>query len=114
MKKSTIAVCIVVLLLLIIAVVTGSSSAKEKVEISRQVINYEYIEAHTEIETSYHYQFDILGEESFKLMPDTHTVHYDPEYKLEYLITYEDGTTKTEWETVTENEYMKAVEENDK
>lgn len=113
MKKIVIAVLTVVLLAIIVAVVSTSCSKEEKFEISRQVINCEYIDGHSEIKTEYHYKFDILGKESFKLLPDTHSVYIEPEYKLEYLITYNDGTTKTEWVTVTENEYMKAVEKNE-
>lgn len=74
-------------------------------EVSRDIIDSRYTSAHDEIETTYEYHFNLLGEDTWTLMPNTHTVHYDEKYELLYHITYSNGSVKDKWEEVTPDEY---------
>ena len=68
-------------------------------------IDARHIESHQEIKTDYDYQLDLLGEETFKLMPNTHTVIVPDKYEVQYRVYYDDHTNKTEWREVARDEY---------
>lgn len=76
-------------------------------EISRQVVDVKYTEAHDEIETTVEYAFDILNG-GFALVPITETVHYEDKYEIEYLILYSNQPEKRIWQEVSKDEYLKA------
>lgn len=68
-------------------------------------IDARFTESHQEIRTDYDYQVDILGEETFKLMPNIHTVTIPDKYEVQYRVYYDDSTNKTEWREVARDEY---------
>ena len=80
------------------------AACEKKVEASRDVIDYRYTPAHEEVVTEYEYKYDGWKGE-FRLMPNTHTKKYNESYELLYKITYTDGSSKEEWQEVTEKEY---------
>lgn len=95
----SIAVCAVLLLVLL----TGCIEA-----VSEKVIDVEYVAAYDAMETVYNYKYDWWNGE-FKYLPELKMVHHDDVYKVQYEIVYSDGTTSTRWETVTKEEYDKAL-----
>ncbi len=98
-----------VVLLTVACLLTAACGQRtERREVSRSVVDHEYIAGHSEVVTEYKYVPNLFGEETFKLMPEVKTVHVDPEYRLQYCITYDDGTTETRWESVTKAEYTEA------
>lgn len=73
-------------------------------KVSETPIDTEYIAAYDAQEVVYEYKFDVtLGD--FRLLPFYKQVHYDEVYKVQYRITYSDGTNYTEWRTVDKPEY---------
>lgn len=87
---------------MIMTFILGPSSAEVVKEIP---IDTRYTESHQEIRTDYDYQFDLLGEETFKLMPNMHTVIIPDKYEVQYRVYYDDCTNKTEWREVARDEY---------
>ena len=80
-------------------------------EVSRTIVDASYTPAYDSVETEVHYKFNPLGEETFKLMPDVHSVHHPEVYAIQYKVEYADGTSKTVWEATTFVQYKTACEE---
>ena len=79
--------------------------------VDRYLIDARYTPSYQGIETTYDYEIDMLGEETFKLMPDTHTVFYPEKYEVQYRCIRDDGESYTEWVEVARDEYEAAIEE---
>lgn len=76
-------------------------------ETGREAIEVRYTPAVDKVETDYIYKYNwYLGE--FVLVPNTETVHYDEKYEVRYIITYDDGSTLSEWQTADKETYEKA------
>ena len=97
--------CVFVAMIIIIIGIRHSLNHGE--EMSRIVVDTQYIPSYQGIETTYEYTYDIFSEEGFKKVPNTHSKIYPDEYRLLYMVTYEDGTVTNEWVTVTKDEYLK-------
>lgn len=80
-------------------------------EVNVQTIDKRFEPGHYETKTDYVYKVDLLGDETFKLLPNVSTVWIEDQYFVEYEIFYENGATKTEWKSVTKEEYEAAVVE---
>lgn len=90
--------------MLIVVPLCGCDSLAET---GREAVEVRYKPAVDKVETDYVYKYNYyLGE--FVLLPDTETVHHDEEYEVRYKITYEDGSTRSEWQTVDKETYEKA------
>lgn len=101
--KKIIAVIIMLALLMLCA-------CTHREEVSRELIDYDFTPAHSEVKTEYDYKYNVWKGE-FQLVPDTHSVFYDDKYELKYRIVYDDESTAEVWEEVTEHEYDNAVKE---
>jgi hypothetical protein len=93
-----------------IAVIVAACGANRTV-VNETPIDVSYTPAHDSIETTTKYVVDLLGDESlFKLMPDTHTVHYPDKYEIEYRREYDNGDTDTYWKEVERDEYERIAD----
>ena len=80
-------------------------------EVSRTIVDARYTPAYDSVETEVHYKFNPLGEETFKLMPDVHSVHHPEMYEVEYEVEYADGSSKMVWEVTNFVQYKVACNE---
>ena len=80
-------------------------------EMDIQTSDKRFEPGHYETKTDYVYKFDLMGNEMFKLLPNVSTVWIEDQYFVEYEIFYKNGATKTEWKSVTKEEYDAAVVE---
>lgn len=93
-----------ILIFMIIIPLYGCNSL---VETGKEAVEVRYTPAVDKVETDYIYKYNwYLGE--FVLVPDTETVHYDEKYEVRYIITYDDGSTLSEWQTADKETYEKA------
>lgn len=104
MKK---AISILTILILMISLV---SCTEPKTEVSEKPINTDFVAAHSSMTTEYEYQWDWWNGE-YRLLPVYKEVHYPDTYKLQYEITYSDGSTKTEWREVDKPTYDAVLKE---
>ena len=100
------AICLILVVLTIVTLILCGCEMPE--EVSRNAVDARYTPAYDSVETDVHYEFNPLGKETFKLMPDVHTVHHPEMYEVQYEIEYTDGSLKTVWEEVNFSKY-KAV-----
>lgn len=84
------------------------SACTPKTEVSREAIDHKYTAAYDSVETEYKHTYDVWKGE-FVLVPYVHTVHHDAKYEIQYRITYDDGSTVTNWECVSKAEYERAT-----
>ena len=93
-----------------IAVMLAACGAGREV-VSETPIDADYTPAHDDIETTAEYEVDLLGDGGlFKLVPNTHTVHYPDKYEIEYRREYDKGDTDTYWKEVERDEYERIVD----
>lgn len=92
------------LVALSLIIVTTLCACNNKIEIKRESIDCRYTPPYDGIETNYVHKYD-WWQGDFVLVPEVKTVHHDAVYEIKYRITYDDGSTKDIWETVTANEY---------
>lgn len=81
-----------------------------KKEISRELINARYTPAHSSTKTDYEYKYN-WNKDEYEYVPGIKYVNEPEKYEFEYIVTYDDDTTRHVFETVTEeayNEYMKS------
>lgn len=97
---------LIVLLLIITFIVFSLGGCKDSVEIERKAVDVRYSAACDKVETDYVYKYNWI-EGEYILLPDTKTVHYDEKYEIRYNITYDDGSTSSEWQTVDKETYEK-------
>lgn len=90
--------------MLIVVPLCGCDSLAET---GREAVEVRYTPAVDKVETNYVYKYDWFSGK-YRLMPDTGTVHHDEEYEVRYKITYKDGSTSSEWQTVDKETYEKA------
>lgn len=96
MKKLFLFLMIVVLLL----TVAGCAE-----EVSRKPIDVRFTPAHEGVETNYVHKYSwYVGD--FVMVPEIETVHYAEEYSICYEITYDDGSTRQQWQDCTYAEYI--------
>lgn len=98
---------IIVFLLTITFIAFSFFGCKGFTEIDREAVDVRYTAAVDKAETDYVYKYNWL-EGEFALLPETKTVHYDEKYEVKYKITYDDGSTETEWQSVDKEIYEKA------
>ena len=103
MKKVLAIVLIVLILLFVLCACNG------KTEVSREVIDWSYTAPFDGMETDYVYKYNVFSGE-FVLVPEVKTVHHDAVYKIQYRVTYDDGSTADVWEEVTAAEYEKVTQ----
>ena len=101
MKSSGGIALFVVLLLAVSAVLCG---CRELDEVSREAIDRRYSAAYDSIETDYQYKYNFF-ERTFVLVPEVKTVHHEEKYEVLYRTTYDDGSTRDQWETVGKEEW---------
>ena len=77
-------------------------------EVSREVIDARFTPAHESVETEMKYKFNPLGSETFKLMPDVHTVYHPDLYEVQYRVKYSNGYEQDTWTAVSFPEYKEA------
>ena len=101
-------------ILLIASIITFLFSSVGCAEvISETPIDTEFITAHDEVVTDYEYKYNAWKGE-FVLVPAIKTVHKEDCYKVQYKITYSDGSSYTEWrevDKVTFEDAEKAIAE---
>lgn len=99
---------IISLLLVFVTILSLVSCHKCGNEVSRTATDCEFIKAHY---TTY-YTYIYTGE---TMIPVPHCEFHPDEWKIKYLVTYEDGCTKEKWYEVSEEEYnaFKECEKND-
>lgn len=94
---------IIISLLLITVVLSGCAEM-----IPCEPVDVEYIEAYDSMEMRYQLIYSGGG---FQYMPvGSISVHHDPVYRVRYRSVYSDGRINEYWKTVTEEEYLEAVE----
>lgn len=96
----------ILMVLIISTLLCGCSSVIEEYPIDAR-----YTESYQGIETTYDYEFDLFSENGFKKMPNVHSTIVPEKYELQYRINYDDKTTRTEWRTVTKDEYNNFIKE---
>lgn len=75
-------------------------------EINKTPIDKRIEPAHYETITEYKYQFVWFGKNNgFVYLPYVYDKYVAEQYMVEYLYEYENGNSKTRWETVSEDEY---------
>lgn len=99
-------ILIVMTCLVIITFIISGCAEK----MSCEPIDVKLIEAYDEQVMEYGYQYDLLYGEFRYLPTGLKTVHHDPVYRVLYKSVYSDGRVTENWQTVTEQEYIKAVE----
>ncbi len=95
---------IIAIILLAIMVVLCAGCATE---VSREPIDVRYTEACDRIETFYQHKYD-FWQDDFVLVPVVKTVHHEAKWEIRYLVTYDDGSKRTEWCECSEYEYNRA------
>ena len=98
------------MVLVILLAIPFVGCAESVTEVSREIVDTNYTEAYSGVETDYQYKYNLLKGE-FQLVPVVKTVHHNAKWKIKYLITYDNGSQKTEWCSCTEAEYNQAVAE---
>ncbi len=71
---------------------------------SEKPIAVQFIPAHSEVDTNYGYRYDLWSGD-FKMMPKIETVWCEDAYKVQYEITYANGSNYTVWRTVDKATY---------
>lgn len=99
-KKSIVGLIVIICFLL--------SGCTEKV--SEIPIDTEYVEAYDAFETVYEYKYDWLHGD-WRYLPVFKSVHHSEEYKVQYEVTYSDGSTNTYWCTVDKETYEDALKQ---
>lgn len=92
----------IVILLVIMLFALCSCTAKK--EIKREIVDYRFTPAHSVVRTDYLYQYNVLKGD-FVLVPSVNSYFVDDCYEVQYLITYDDGSTELKWVEVTLPEY---------
>ena len=103
--KRIFAILIVTLLL-----ISTVSCTEPPTAISEKPIDTDFIAAHSSMTTEYEYRWDWWNGE-YRLLPVYKEVHYPDTYKVQYEITYSDGTTQTEWREVDKLTYGAVLKE---
>lgn len=98
---------IIAFILMLIIIVVTLCGCNSFVETGREAVEVRYTPAVDKVETDYVYKYNWYLDE-FVLLPDTKTVHHEEEYEVRYNITYEDGSVRSEWQTVDKETYEKA------
>lgn len=78
--------------------------------VSERAINTDYITAYDAMETVYEYKWD-WWHGDFKYLPVYKMVHHNAVYKVQYEITYSDGSSETYWKEVDKTTYEDALKE---
>lgn len=79
--------------LLSVALLVG---CKDRELISSEIIDTRFTPAHSEVVTTYEYQFDWL-EGEFKYLPNTHTEWIADKYEVCEQYTFDNGDIVTQW-----------------
>lgn len=80
-------------------------------QIGEKPIDCRHTDAYIGIVTEYKYIYDIFSEEGFKKVPYTYSKSFPEKWEICYEIEYDNGTTKTEWREVTQQEYEDFLKE---
>ena len=81
------------------------------VEIVSEIpLDVDFVAAYDTMETVHEYVWDWYHMD-YKLLPVSKKVHYEAVYKVKYLITYADGSERTEWREVERMTYEAAKNE---
>lgn len=104
MKSAGRIILLAVLLLAVLAIISGCYEASKRSEVSREAIDRRYSAAYDSIETDYQYKYNFF-ERTFVLVPEVKTVHHEEKYEVLYRTTYDDGSTRDQWETVGKEEW---------
>ena len=78
--------------------------------VSKEIVNTEYTPAYDAMETVYEYKWD-WWHGDFVYVPNLKQVHHEEVFKVQYKITYSDGSEETCWEEVDKELYEKALAE---
>lgn len=93
------------ILLGILFITTQFLISCKNVEVASSVpIDRRYTPPRDEIVTTYQYRYDWYNDE-LKMLPYVSTVHHNEKYEILYKITYDDGSTKKQWKSVSKTEY---------
>lgn len=98
--KRVYALALAVLMTLILA---GCGPTPEV--IGKTPIDTRYTPAYEGVETGYKHQYS-WGANEFVLVPDVRTVYHHEKHEVLYRETYDDGSERQVWETVTKAEYQ--------
>lgn len=82
----------------ILAAVFLTGCGSDCVEISREAVDSKFVEGHMVGTVTYVRSGNVL-------IPIDTRQHVDDAWKIQYRITYDDGTEKLKWLTVSEEEY---------
>lgn len=99
MKK----IIFVALCLVMVTMLCGCAEA-----ISEEPINVDFIEAYSAVETKYEYKYDWYHGD-YRMVPVIKTVYHPDEYRVQYRVTYDNGSTATVWRTVDRQIYEDAL-----
>lgn len=78
--------------------------------VSEKPIDTDFIAAHNTMETKYKYKYDWINGK-YRLLPVYVEVSYPDTYKVQYEITYSDGSTETDWRKVDKPTYEKTLKD---
>lgn len=94
---------IIAVILISLFLIVGCSCGFDEVE--RTPVDCRYTAAYSGVKTNYAHEYD-WWRGDFVLVPKVETVNYPEKYEIQYVVTYEDGTTNKVWQTVSKEEYM--------
>jgi len=101
---------LIVILTITILLICLFSCTEPPTAISEKPIHTDFVAAHSSVTTEYEYQWDWWNGK-YRLLPVYKEVHYPDTYKVQYEITYSDGSTKTEWREVDKPTYEAVLKE---
>lgn len=87
-----------ILAVILAAVFLTGCGCTKRVELFREAVDSRFIPEHTSSITMWQKIGDIS-------LPRKHKFHHDDKWEIQYRITYDDGTVKLKWVTVSEEVY---------
>lgn len=95
-------------LLIIIVVALSFAGCTDKEIESKTPLDVRYTPQHQETVTDYEYKYNFWTGD-FVLVPNIHTETIPDKYEVQYIVTYTNGDTDTQWEEVGKAEYDAAA-----
>lgn len=87
-----------ILAVILAAVFLNGCGCSDRVELFREAVDSRFTPEHTSSITTWQKIGDIS-------LPHRYKFHHDDTWEIQYRITYDDGTVKLKWVTVSEEEY---------
>lgn len=103
-KEDIISGILAIIIIIVFGIIIFSIVKCSPKVIKEEPINVRYFPAREEIQTEHEYKYNFL-EGEWQLVPNTRTVTVPEKYEVEYLLTYDNGTTTKKWREVSKEVY---------